>query len=78
MGLPLGSTETTRPSVMLNVIGRRPNVTELLSIPGVHWHDYGKQERPGRKIAHITVTADTATALSARVAKTEALLVNVL
>lgn len=76
LGLPLGSTESTRPCIMLNVIGRRPDVKSLLSIPGVHWHDYGKAERTGRKVAHITVTADSSSALLARVEKLEALLVN--
>jgi 5-(carboxyamino)imidazole ribonucleotide synthase len=26
----------------------------------VHWHDYGKQPRPGRKIGHCTVVAASA------------------
>jgi 5-(carboxyamino)imidazole ribonucleotide synthase len=28
-----------------------------MEIPGLHWHDYGKQARPGRKIGHATLTA---------------------
>ncbi|MCH8552202.1 MAG: 5-(carboxyamino)imidazole ribonucleotide synthase [Natronospirillum sp.] len=56
-GLPLGSTETREAVVMLNVYGERPNVTELLSIPGAAWHDYEKVPRPGRKIGHITLHA---------------------
>jgi 5-(carboxyamino)imidazole ribonucleotide synthase len=78
LNLPLGSTETTGPVVMFNVIGKRPNIQPLLSIPGVHWHDYGKAERVGRKIAHITVTATNMDNLKTRAAAVEALLVNAL
>jgi 5-(carboxyamino)imidazole ribonucleotide synthase len=35
-----------------------------LGIPGVHWHDYGKAARPGRKIGHATLTADTPSELA--------------
>lgn len=76
LNLPLGSTETTGPVVMFNVIGKRPNVKELLQIPGVHWHDYGKAERAGRKIAHITVTAADAEQLAQRAEIVETKLVN--
>jgi 5-(carboxyamino)imidazole ribonucleotide synthase len=76
MNLPLGSTEMTGPVVMYNVIGKRPNVHELLAIPGVHWHDYGKTERAGRKIAHITVTATNTEQLNARANEVESKLVN--
>jgi phosphoribosylaminoimidazole carboxylase (NCAIR synthetase) len=24
-------------------------------MPGLHWHDYGKAERPGRTLGHVTV-----------------------
>jgi 5-(carboxyamino)imidazole ribonucleotide synthase len=61
---------------MYNVIGKRPNVHELLAIPGVHWHDYGKTERAGRKIAHITVTATNTEQLNARANEVESKLVN--
>ncbi|MDX1343545.1 MAG: 5-(carboxyamino)imidazole ribonucleotide synthase [Reinekea sp.] len=76
LGLPLGSTESTGPVVMFNVIGRRPDVQQLLAIPGVHWHDYTKLERAGRKIAHITVTAADQTQLNLRADKVAGLLVN--
>jgi 5-(carboxyamino)imidazole ribonucleotide synthase len=76
MDLPLGSTETTRPVAMFNVIGKRPDVETLLKLPGVHWHDYTKAERPGRKIAHITVTAPDATQLEQRANEVEQLLQN--
>ncbi|MBU2864508.1 5-(carboxyamino)imidazole ribonucleotide synthase [Reinekea forsetii] len=76
MGLPLGSTETLHPIAMLNVIGARPDISKLLSVPGVHLNDYGKSERPGRKIAHINISAPSQAELTVRVKAVEALLVN--
>ena len=31
----------------------------MLSEPGGHWHDYGKAARPGRKVGHATLRADS-------------------
>lgn len=76
MGLPLGSTEVTGPVAMYNVLGKKPNVNALLAIAGVHWHDYAKAERKGRKIGHITVTAKTPSALQQACSEVESLLVN--
>ncbi len=53
-GLPLGSAAPRGHAVMVNVIGRKPRAKELLAGPGLHWHDYGKAERPGRKLGHVT------------------------
>ena len=53
-GLPLGSAAPRGHAVMINVIGRKPAARELLARPGLHWHDYGKTERPGRKLGHVT------------------------
>ncbi len=58
-GLPLGDTRMTRQALMFNWIGTMPSAADALAIPGVHWHDYGKQPRPGRKIGHATLTAGT-------------------
>lgn len=58
LGLPLGDTGIIKPSVMLNVIGKYPNINELLTIKGVHFHHYHKDERAGRKIGHVTVMND--------------------
>lgn len=58
LGLPLGDTGIIKPSVMLNVIGKYPNIHELLTHTGVHFHHYHKAERDGRKIGHITVMSD--------------------
>lgn len=59
MGLPLGDTSTRGVSVMLNWIGELPAREAALSVPGLHWHDYGKSGRPGRKVGHATVRADS-------------------
>jgi 5-(carboxyamino)imidazole ribonucleotide synthase len=32
----------------------------------LHWHDYGKTARAGRKLGHITLLADTAARRDAR------------
>ncbi|MBK9493522.1 MAG: N5-carboxyaminoimidazole ribonucleotide synthase [Alphaproteobacteria bacterium ADurb.BinA280] len=55
MGLPLGDTAARGYSAMLNWIGDLPDEQAALAIPGVHWHDYGKSSRPGRKVGHATV-----------------------
>jgi 5-(carboxyamino)imidazole ribonucleotide synthase len=60
LGLPLGSTAPRGHSAMVNLIGTALATTELLAIPGAHLHLYGKSERPGRKLGHVTVTADSA------------------
>jgi 5-(carboxyamino)imidazole ribonucleotide synthase len=54
LGLPLGDT-TSRPSVMVNLIGTAPRSDDMLRIPGAHLHLYGKEPRPGRKLGHVTL-----------------------
>lgn len=56
-GLPLGSTEMAQGSVatMINLIGTMPARKQLLALPGVHLHDYGKTARSNRKLGHATV-----------------------
>ncbi|EDY84347.1 phosphoribosylaminoimidazole carboxylase, ATPase subunit [Verrucomicrobiia bacterium DG1235] len=67
-GLPLGSTKLLSPVTMVNIlgdawIGRDPDFAELLKHPEAKLHLYGKaQARPGRKMGHFTVLADTADA----------------
>lgn len=63
LGLPLGDTRAVAHSVMLNWIGELPHSAGLLRLPRLHWHDYGKQPRPGRKVGHATLCADTPAAL---------------
>jgi 5-(carboxyamino)imidazole ribonucleotide synthase len=68
VGLPLGSTELLRPTVMRNLLGETGYVGDTLvegtydalSIEGVSLHIYGKKEtKPQRKMGHITVVAQT-------------------
>lgn len=67
LGLPLGSAELIRPSVMKNIIGDHyADQAEVLGLdkayenPNVKVHIYGKTKvAPGRKMGHITATADT-------------------
>ncbi len=66
LGWPLGSTAPRGPSAMVNCIGVMPSRDAVLAIPGAHLHDYGKSPRPGRKLGHVTVIADTPAELSAR------------
>jgi 5-(carboxyamino)imidazole ribonucleotide synthase len=67
-GLPLGSAELVRPSVMVNLLGE-PGATgtpvllgaeEALGLPGLKIHWYQKESVSGlRKMGHFTVTAAT-------------------
>jgi 5-(carboxyamino)imidazole ribonucleotide synthase len=54
-GFPLGSTEQRFPCCMVNIIGDFNKAYDLLPLPDVHLHLYGKSERPGRKVGHITI-----------------------
>ena len=64
-GLPLGSAEFHAPAAMVNLLGDlwqngEPDWQALCAFPRVKLHLYGKQEaRIGRKMGHITATADT-------------------
>ena len=64
-GMPLGGTAADHEALMFNWIGHLPDREQVQSIPGVHWHDYGKAARPGRKIGHATLTAETRQELAA-------------
>ena len=57
-GLPLGSTTPSAYSAMVNLIGSMPPEDTLPGGHGVHVHAYGKHERPGRKLGHVTVVGD--------------------
>ncbi len=66
-GLPLGDTTLVRPSVMRNILGSgeegKAQIVGLepaLAVEGVKVHIYQKTiSRPGRKMGHLTVTADS-------------------
>jgi 5-(carboxyamino)imidazole ribonucleotide synthase len=73
LGWPLGATEAVGCTAMVNLIGGEPPLADLLSLPGVHVHRYGKEARPGRKVGHVTVTAPTAHELTAPLTRVRAL-----
>jgi len=66
LDLPLGSTSARGYSAMLNLIGAMPPRPSLLAESGLHYHDYGKQPRPGRKLGHCTLVEATVTARDRR------------
>ncbi len=53
--LPLGSTAATGYARMINFIGDIPDVSNILSMQGVHLHHYNKKPMPGRKVGHATL-----------------------
>jgi 5-(carboxyamino)imidazole ribonucleotide synthase len=62
VGLPLGSPELISPCVMINLLGEGEGepyyegLEEVLAIPGVSVHIYGKSKVfPFRKMGHITI-----------------------
>ncbi|MGE5027453.1 MAG: 5-(carboxyamino)imidazole ribonucleotide synthase [Betaproteobacteria bacterium] len=68
-GLPLGAPDLLRPAAMVNLLGdlwqngKEPSWNAVLSQPHAKLHLYGKQEaRPGRKMGHFNVLAETAEA----------------
>jgi 5-(carboxyamino)imidazole ribonucleotide synthase len=64
LDLPLGDPSSTAEwSVMVNIFGGPRNATmqarypmALAAHPGVKFHSYGKESRPGRKVGHVTAT----------------------
>jgi len=64
-GLPLGSTESLRPSAMANLLGDawaggEPDWAAAASFPDVKIHLYGKAAaKPGRKMGHLTAFGAT-------------------
>lgn len=74
-GLPLGETSLRQPTAMANLLGDlwrggKPDWQAALRKPGVALHLYGKAEpRRGRKMGHLTASADTADHARALVAE---------
>lgn len=60
LGLPLGDTQAIGHSAMVNFIGQIPTVARSLQVKAAHFHSYGKEPRPQRKLGHCTVVARTA------------------
>ena len=55
MNLPLGDTAAVGYSAMVNFIGTVPPASSALKVRGVHFHDYGKEAKAGRKVGHATI-----------------------
>jgi 5-(carboxyamino)imidazole ribonucleotide synthase len=76
--LPLGSTRSIRPAAIANLLGDawaggEPAFERALELPGVRVHLYGKAgARPGRKMGHLSATADTPEAAVALVKEAKA------
>ena len=66
-GMPLGSTDAIRPTCMINIISEKGDIANIMALPYAHVHLYGKEERTGRKLGHITVQADNTEELKWRV-----------
>ena len=65
-GLPLSDSHAQKISAMVNIIGVSSFSKNLIGIPGVHLHWYGKEVREKRKMGHINVTADSYAQLAAK------------
>jgi 5-(carboxyamino)imidazole ribonucleotide synthase len=67
LNLPLGDTRMLAPSAMVNLLGEPgysglalyQGFEEVVSLPGVHVHLYGKKiTKPFRKMGHVTIIDD--------------------
>lgn len=76
LGLPLGDTTLIQPSAMVNLLGEPGHVgmakyegfEEVLKVPGVHIHLYGKRlTKPFRKMGHVTIADEDVTRLKEKV-----------
>jgi 5-(carboxyamino)imidazole ribonucleotide synthase len=68
-GMPLGSTKPVGSVAMVNLIGVDPNPNRILAIEGAHYHWYGKEVRPGRKVGHVTLVCPDTESLGRRLAE---------
>ena len=73
LGLPLGDPSARGVAAMVNIVGTEPELAALLAIPGASVHTYGKSPRTGRKLAHVTLVAESADALAAPLARARVL-----
>jgi len=71
--LPLGPVTVSAEALMINFIGELPEARCWLQVPGLHWHDYGKQPRAGRKVGHATLCGADRAQFSERLALLESL-----
>lgn len=73
-GLPLGDAACHSRALMFNLLGQMPGVADSQQVAGswqgdLHWHDYHKTARAGRKIGHVTLTAESDSGLRAKAAQ---------
>ena len=75
LDLPLGSTAMrSEYAVMGNVLGGaksdmyRPYLHLMARAPGLKFHQYGKEVKPGRKIGHVTMCGENLLQLQAEIA----------
>jgi len=73
-GLPLGDTAVRGAAAMINLVGTIPDPAAILAVPGAKLHLYGKSPRPGRKVGHVNLCADTVAGLGDSIARIEGLL----
>ncbi len=75
LNLPLGATNMKTPSAMVNLLGEEActglakydGLEEVLKIPGVHVHLYGKKlTKPFRKMGHVTIIDESVDQLKAK------------
>lgn len=64
--LPLGSTSLIRPTAMVNILGEDNVNFDILTIPSLTLHWYGKTKRQGRKMGHINLSGETPHQLAER------------
>lgn len=65
LGLPLGATDAIGYTAMVNLIGEIPAIEDVLVNTHSHLHLYGKEPRPGRKVGHINLQAQSKQELEA-------------
>jgi 5-(carboxyamino)imidazole ribonucleotide synthase len=58
-GHPLGNVAARGVSCMINIIGEHGDIERILELPYAHVHLYNKGERPGRKLGHVNILADS-------------------
>ncbi len=58
-GHPLGNVAPRGLSCMINIIGEHGEIERILELPYAHVHLYNKGERPGRKLGHVNILADS-------------------
>lgn len=54
-GAPLGNTSALGHCAIVNVLGKHPPPHEEWLCDNMHWHDYTKTARAGRKLGHVLV-----------------------